>query len=328
MADLWPSSQVVLDALGIPWALVDAQGRVQAFAEGFPTGQPAEAGTPLQAWYPQVPWPPQGAGPWRVPLDPARTLHLFPLNDDRYLALVHVHGSDLALHPVPAGKTFLNMLVHELRLPLTPIRGYSELMKQGVLGPVNERQQQVLETILRNILRADRLLDRLSLLGKIEAQRLAVHWQALPLRPWLQELSQRHQEAFAQAGLSLTLNVEDTLPPVWTDATWLERVLSTLLENARLYTPKGEVRLQARAYGDVVELAVEDTGIGIPQEEQGLVFQPFFRSSDPRVRQHQGWGMDLFVTYRLVRYLGGQMGFTSQHEKGSRFWVRLPQAPV
>lgn len=319
----------LLDALELPWAVVDATGWVLQASSGFGTGEEDATGKPLTHWFPQVTWPPETRNePQWMDLDRARRLLLFPLAEGKHLAVLQVHGTDLARMPVPAGKAFLNMLVHELRLPLTPIRGYTELMKQGLLGPVTERQTQVLDTILRNIQRADRLLDRLSLLGKVESNNLVVRWQALDLAAWLSEWVHHHQDTWQQAGLRLRLYLDKDLPPVWTDPTWLAWVLNALLENARLYTPQGgQVRLEARPVEEGVEVAVEDTGIGIAEEEQPLVFQPFFRSSDPRVRQHQGWGMDLFVAYRLVQHLGGRMGFSSQPNKGSRFWVHWPKAP-
>lgn len=323
---LSPVCRDLLDALEVPWAQVDAQGRVQAFHARFPPVSSPEPHTPLRRWFPQVPWPPQGHGPWRIPLDPGRTLLLWP-DDDGYLAVLHRHGSGLATLPVPSGKAFLNMMVHEMRLPLTPIRGYSELMKGGLLGDLTEKQREVLDILLNNVARLDRLLDRLSLLGKLESGNLPVNYQKVPSSSWLVQKGQEQQPQMQEAGLTLDIRVPDGLPPMWTDLPSLERIVEVFLENARHYTPPGgQVMLDARTTGDFVEIGVQDSGIGIGPEEQRLVFQPFFRSADERVRAKQGWGLDLFLVYRLARYLGGEVGFTSVPEQGSRFWVRIPVA--
>ncbi len=321
------SCLALLEALDVPWAHLDAQGRVQAFHPRFSPVPESQTGTPLSQWFPQVPWPPEGEPPWKVSLDPGRTLYVWPLPEEGYLAVLHLHGTGLATLPVPSGKSFLNMLVHELRLPLTPIRGYGELMKQGLLGEVTDKQREVLETMLSNIARMNRLLDRLSVLGKVETGVLPTNLQAVPVRVWVTDKAREHRPAFEEVGLSLEVECPSEMPAMWTDPSGLGRILDALLENARMYTPTGgKVRVEARVHKGLVELAVVDNGIGIAEEEQALVFQPFFRSSDERVRRRRGWGMDLFVAYRLARYLGGDLGFTSQPERGSRFWVRVPIA--
>ena len=318
--------RALLDALEVPWAQVDEQGRVRAFHPRFPPVPSPEPTTPLRRWFPQVPWPFPGTGPWRWPLDPARTLLVWP-EDEGYLAVLHQHGSGLATLPVPAGKAFLNMMVHEMRLPLTPIRGYGELMKQGLLGDLTEKQREVLDILLDSVARLDRLLDRLSLLGKLESGNLLVHYQKVPSAAWLTEKGQKQQPQMQESGLSFDLQVPSHLPPMWTDPSMLERILEVFLENARNYTPQGgRVVLDARWEDGFVEIGVQDSGIGIDPEEQPLVFQPFFRSADERVRSQRGWGLDLFLAYRLARYLGGQVGFSSSPGQGSRFWVRMPVA--
>ena len=323
---LSPICRDLLDALEVPWAQVDEQGRVRAFHPRFPPVPSPEPHTPLRSWFPQVSWPPQGDGPWRIPLDPGRTLLLWPA-EEGYLAVLHRHGSGLATLPVPAGKAFLNMMVHEMRLPLTPIRGYGELMKQGLLGEITEKQREVLDILLDNVARLDRLLDRLSLLGKLESGNLPVNYQKVPVSSWLVEKGQEQLSPVQEAGLTLELRVPANLPPIWTDPSILERIVEVFLENARHYTPPGgQVILDAQTVNGFVEIGVQDSGIGIGPEEQRWVFQPFFRSSDERVRAKRGWGLDLFLAYRLARYLGGEVGFASVPEQGSRFWVRIPVA--
>ena len=316
----------ILNALKAPWARLDAEGRVVEHHPEFPPVPRPEPGTPLARWFPRVPWPPTGTGPWRFPLDPGRTLHLWPV-EGGYLAVLERHGSGLATMPVPGGKAFLNMMVHELRLPLTPIRGYGELMKQGVLGELSDQQRKILDTILANVARMNRLLERLSLLGKIESAALKVDYQTVDADFLIHEVLREHQRALQEADLRLEVRLASHLPPIWTDPTWAQWVLNALLENARMYTPAGHaVTLEAYPENGHVVLAVTTSGTAVPAEEEALVFQPFFRSSDPRVREHRGWGMDLFVAFRLVRYLGGDMGFQNLQE-GTRFWLKLPTAP-
>ncbi len=317
----------VLDALATPWALLDAQGHIRQWHPAFLPDAVQDDPGPLTTWFPQVPWPPQGEGTWQVRLDPGRTLFLFPYPEAQtpYLAVLHRHGTNLATMPVPGGKTFLNMMVHELRLPLTPIRGYGELLLQGMLGDLNEQQKQVLRTMVESVARMNRLLQRLSLLGKIESGQLRVSPQPVAVARWLEEKLAEHRPALAQAGLSLVVERPETLPTLSLDVNHLSTVFDALLENARLYTPEGgTVTVTVEPATARLTLAVADTGFGIPPEEREYLFQPFFRGSADHIRRHKGWGMSLYTAYRLVRYLGGEMGYTPQTPQGSRFWFWLP----
>lgn len=316
----------LLTALDLPWALVDVQGRVARWHPAFPPVARPDETPSLRAWFPQLPWPPEGKGPWAFALDPSRTLHLWLWSgeDAAYLAVLQKR-SGLAILPTPGGKPFLNMMVHELRLPLTPIRGYGELLLQGMLGDLTPQQKQVLETIVHSVAHMNRLLTRLSLLGKIEAGTLPLSPQ--PLRPavWLREKLQEHRPALEEAGLTLKTIWPETMAELRLDPTLLAHLLDSLLDNARLYTPAGgTVGVQAAVEARALYVEVWDTGPGVDEAERGFLFHPFFRGSAEHIRQHKGWGMDLYTAYRLARYMGGEIGYIPREGGGSRFWFRVP----
>jgi signal transduction histidine kinase len=114
--------------------------------------------------------------------------------------------------------------------------------------------------------------------------------------------------------------------PTWihTDPHRLTQVLLNLLGNALKFTPTGSVHLQVQRQNAGVLLAVQDTGIGIAEEKQGLLFQRFTQADDTVQSRFGGTGLGLYISEHIVRRLGGQMGFSSETGKGSRFWVWLP----
>jgi signal transduction histidine kinase len=115
------------------------------------------------------------------------------------------------------------------------------------------------------------------------------------------------------------------LPLIQTDPTRLNQVLTNLLSNAWKYTPEGgEIRIAARRDAGQVRIEVRDTGIGIGQSDQSLIFSQFFRSESDFVREQQGWGLGLNVTKRLVELMEGTIGFRSVLDQGSTFWFTLP----
>jgi signal transduction histidine kinase len=125
--------------------------------------------------------------------------------------------------------------------------------------------------------------------------------------------------------MTLTLEVQPELRPVLTDELIVRRIVDNLLSNAIKYTPPGgSVRVTAKQRGESVEVAVTDTGIGLTEEEQRLLFQRFFRSSRPEARQERGTGLGLALVQESIRRVGGQITVMSEVGTGSTFTVSIP----
>lgn len=224
-----------------------------------------------------------------------------------------------------ARSRFVSAVTHEIRVPMTSIKGYTDLLRQGVIGPVNEQQLNFLNTIRNNVERMSTLVSNLSDISHIETGRLKLQLADIYLRISLEEALNSLNLKLAEKEQTLTVDLPANLPPVRADSIRLVQVLHNLLSNAHKYTPpKGKIAVHASPTGSFVRVEVSDTGIGIRPEDQSLLFTQFFRSEDPAVREQQGWGLGLCVAKRLVDIMGGEVGVQSQVGEGSTFWFTVP----
>jgi signal transduction histidine kinase len=220
---------------------------------------------------------------------------------------------------------FVSVVTHELRVPMTSIKGYTDLLRQGVVGPVNEQQLNFLNVIRNNVERMSALVSDLSDISRIEAGRLKLECSLISLQEYLDETICSLGPRLEEKGQTLQVEVPQELPEVYADPNRLVQVLTNLLSNAWKYTPQdGEIQIRARQEGEAVRLEIIDNGIGINTEDQGMLFEQFFRSEDAAVREQQGWGLGLNVTKRLVEIMGGMIGFSTGPGQGSTFWFTLP----
>lgn len=226
-----------------------------------------------------------------------------------------------------AKSQFISIVSHELKIPMTSIRGYADLIRKGAAGPVSEQQAQFLETIRSNVDRMAALVSDLSDISRIETGRLKIELGDVPLAEYVRETVNGLRPQIEAKRQTLTLDLPEDLPLVRTDRTRLVQILTNLVSNAHKYTPEGgSITVRARREGEMVRVSVVDTGIGMSEEDQARLFSQFFRSEDPMVREQPGWGLGLSVTKRLVELLGGEIGVESELGKGSTFWFTLPVA--
>lgn len=221
---------------------------------------------------------------------------------------------------------FISHVTHELRLPMTSIKGYTDLLRQGLVGPINEQQLNFLDTIRNNVERMSALLSDLSDITRLDGGRLKLDLGSVELKEPLQIALESLHPIQEGKGQKIALSLPDTLPAVWADANRLIQIMTCLLRNAIMYTQEGgEITISAQALNEHVLIQVKDNGIGISPEDQGRLFTPFFRSDEPAVREQYGWGLSLHLSSRLVQLMGGEMGVESVAGKGSTFWFTLPR---
>ncbi len=217
-------------------------------------------------------------------------------------------------------------LGHELRSPLTAILGYTGLMLGAAPGSLDaDRQAEFIARIAASGDYMLRLVNNLLDLRRMESGAEQLQPAPIHVDRILQLVVAMSRPRATEKQITITLEAEPALRPVMTDELLVRRIIDNLLSNAIKYTaPGGSVRVTARQFGEVVDVAVADTGIGLTEEEQRLLFQRFFRSSRPEARQERGTGLGMALVQESLRRLGGQIRVESKVGEGTTFTVSVP----
>lgn len=234
-----------------------------------------------------------------------------------------------------AKSDFISLVSHELKTPMTSIKGYTDLLAHGSVGPINDMQTDFLNIIRSNTNRMATLVSDLTDISRIEAERLRLEFSAIPFSHIVDEVIKSTQAQIDERRQKLTVDIPPDLPLLWADIERLTQIASNLVSNAIKYTPdEGEIRISARLSNtkdhpegtQVVQIDVSDTGIGIPLSDRSKIFQKFFRSETPEVRSTSGTGLGLNITEHLVNMQGGKIWFESEPGKGTKFSFTIPTA--
>lgn len=222
---------------------------------------------------------------------------------------------------------FVNMVAHELRGPLVAIRQQNSVLLEGLAGPLQEKQQEMLGRGMRKIDQLLELINDLLDIAKIEAGRQLQHRVPTDIGPLVEETVALLDSRAREQGIRLTCRCED-LKPVLADPKSVEEAFTNLISNAINYSPDaGEVSVTARGMGEYLEIQIKDTGVGIPAEELPKIFDKFYRIKHPRTRQVMGTGLGLSIVKAIVDAHQGTIDVESEPEKGTTFRVLLPIAP-
>lgn len=232
-------------------------------------------------------------------------------------ALEHAHQADRVK------SRFVSDVSHELRTPLSNIRLYLDLLRTGS----GDRFESYLSTLNRETERLIRLIEDLLALSRIDTGATALQRTAVDLNRLALSLVEDRQRLFASKGLDLAFEPQPDLPAVWADERMVGQVVANLLTNAMQYTPAGRVVLATAARQDGAlwsTLAVTDTGLGVPPEEQPRLFERFFRGSSSRAVRAPGTGLGLAICREILDRHGGRITLESEVGRGSTFTVWLP----
>ena len=223
-----------------------------------------------------------------------------------------------------AKSEFMARMSHELRTPLNAILGFAQVLEQGLEAPLTTRQLECVAHILQGGRHLLALINEVLDLSAIEAGRLDIEMEALPLAPMLKECQALVSPQAVDRQVALSTN-DAGLCHVRGDRKRLKQVLLNLLSNGIKYNRVGgQLTISVIENGPIVRLTVADTGHGIPPDLARRVFQPFDRLGASNV---EGTGIGLSITRRLVELMGGHIGFDSIVNAGTTFWVELDKAP-
>ncbi len=230
-----------------------------------------------------------------------------------------------ALVELDAAKSaFFTNLSHELRTPLTLIAGPAH---EALEAAEDAHQRERLELVERNTLRLARLVDAMLDFGRIEAGGLAPRLRVVDVSALTAGLAETFRPALERAGLAFWHDCGSGIE-AHLDPDMLERIVLNLLANAMKYTPEGSVELHVRCADGVVEISVNDTGVGIHPDDVERAFARFERLPAPAgARSHEGAGIGLAMVQQLTELMGGEVTVTSEVGHGSTFTVRLPAGP-
>ena len=219
-------------------------------------------------------------------------------------------------------RDFISNISHELRTPLASLRAVTETLQDGAIDDP-PAARRFLRHIASEVNAMTQLVSELLELSRIESGKVPLQRQPTPVTDLVVPPVERLMPQAERSGLTVTFNIPDHLPPVWVDAERVQLVLTNLVHNALKFTPVGgTVTVSAAAHDDGVHVTVEDTGIGIPKEEQPRIFERFYKAD--RARTGGGTGLGLAIAKHIVRAHGGQIWVESEPNVGSAFTFTLP----
>jgi signal transduction histidine kinase len=231
---------------------------------------------------------------------------------------------------------FVSFVAHELKTPMTSMKGYTDLLLGGVVGQLNDQQSAFLGTIRSNIERMNTLVSDLNDVTKLQTDNLHMEFAPVDFRNVVTETLRPLQKQIQDKEQELVIDFAASLPPISADQNRLIQVLTNLVSNAHKYSPpegsitiRGQVENEmanpkGKKNGPLLHIMVKDTGIGMSQEDQVKLFTPYFRSENPLAREQPGTGLGLTITRGIVERHGGDIWLESELGQGTTFHFTVP----
>lgn len=224
-----------------------------------------------------------------------------------------------------AKSMFLAVTSHELRTPINAIIGYTDLMADEIVGPLNEVQRRHIARVRMSARHLLALIENVLTLSRVEAGRESVAVVDTDLCLLARDSAELLSPAVTAKGLALDLSIPEEPCRALTDATKVRQIVVNLLSNAVKFTDRGQIALTLAPYDHMVRIDVRDTGIGIAPSALPLVFEAYWRAEPDRPNPRGGTGLGLSVAKRLTTILGGTLEVESEPGVGSTFTLRLPR---
>lgn len=226
---------------------------------------------------------------------------------------------------------FLQTLSHELRTPLSAIKGYNEYLLEQLVGPINAGQEKALKTIHRNIERLTTYINALLDFSRIESGAIPVSIQPFSIKHSIEQVLLGYRTQLEKKSLDLTLDIAANLPLVSGDRDRIGQVIEHLLSNAVKFTrDDGKIKITVQPITDRdkpwVEIAITDTGIGIPQAKIGKIFDKFYQGDSSTTRNYGGMGLGLALVKNILDSHHTTIKVVSQEDLGTTFSFTLPVA--
>jgi signal transduction histidine kinase len=221
---------------------------------------------------------------------------------------------------------FLSTMSHELRTPLNSIIGFSDLLKQKMIGELNEKQERYIDNILNSSKHLLSLINDILDLSKIESGKIEMTFEKISLPSTINDTLEMVRTTAIKHNINLIKEIDPELEFLEADKQKLKQIMFNLLSNAVKFSKPvgGTITITTRKYDEMVQISVSDTGIGIKKEDVGKLFNKFQQIESATYKKYGGTGLGLAISKELVELHGGRIWAESKYGEGTTFIFKLP----
>lgn len=245
-------------------------------------------------------------------------------------ATAELRASNTKLKELDEAKDeFISMASHQLRTPLTSVKGYISMVMDGDSGKIKPEQKKLLEEAFASSQRMVYLIADLLNVSRLKTGKFVIEPSEVNLAKIVQQEVDQLKPTARSRKLKLKYDKPESFPAVWLDETKIRQVIMNFIDNAIYYTPAGgEINVSLTAKKSTLEFKVKDNGIGVPEEEQAKLFAKFYRAGNAKQARPDGTGLGLYMAQRVVSAQGGSIIFQSKVGQGSTFGFSFPLSSV
>lgn len=219
----------------------------------------------------------------------------------------------------------VSIISHQLKTPLSAIKGYLEVLISEDVGGLNQKQKEYLKSALKNTQKMVELAADFLDISQIEESGIRLKPELFSLETIVKAAAEEYYFLAKAKNCNLVFEIEEKLPLLYIDILKIKQAVSNMMGNAIAYNvKKGKVIISAAKKGDEVLFCCKDTGIGILEEEREKIFTKFYRSEEAIILSPTGSGLGLFISKAIIEESGGRIWFESEYGKGSVFCFSLP----
>lgn len=217
---------------------------------------------------------------------------------------------------------FLANVSHELKTPLTVMQGFLEALQDGLINEGG--RQKYYGVMYEETIHMNRLVDDILNLIKLENKEILISKHQISVEPLLHKAAFKFKQKVMEKNIKIEVNVKDGLPKVYADPDRLEQILNNILQNAVNFTEEGQIKIDAEKDDSFVLIKIADTGIGISQEDQEMIWERFFKVDRGRSKKYKGTGLGLAIVKELIEAHQGKITVSSEINEGTTIKIWIP----